>query len=120
MRIILGRPRAEDLVTFNSDTLDFVTTRDTESEAEYIVGNVTRFNLISSFGRLYSEEEQRVVSFELEKPDDQRVKGLAIDSMKENVQGGHGHVRFLVFRVVSSIGQVKKYIVRDISRMAQA
>ncbi|MBC3864232.1 hypothetical protein H8K32_19185, partial [Undibacterium jejuense] len=114
VKIFLNRPRVGDIISLNSNTLDYVTTRTERTETEYIVGNVTRVNVLSHFGRLFSDEEGRVVSYELANPDDQRVRGLAIKSMKENNDGNDGKVHLKVSKIVSAQGVVKRYIVHDI------
>lgn len=110
----LYRPRVGDVLKLTSASLDYVTTREEQTETEYILGNVTRFNVLSHFGRLFSNEEGHVVSFELANPSDQRVRGLAINSMKDHNDGGDGKVHLKVSKVVSAQGVVKRYIVHDI------
>ncbi len=114
--IFLHRPRIGDIVTLNSESLDYVTTREEQIETEYIVGNVTRFNVLSDFGRLFSDEENQVMSFQL-KDDDPRIRGLAVKSMQEHTKGESGKLHFKVSKIVNARGYVKRYIVYDILEM---
>lgn len=65
----------------------------------------------------FSDEEGRVVSFELANPDDNRVKGLALKSMQEHNDGNAGKVHLRVSKVVSAQGIVKRYVVHDITEI---
>lgn len=109
----IARPRVGDIITLDNTSLDYVTTREEATDTEYILGNVTRFNVLSHFGRLFSNEEGRVISFELANPDESRISGLAIDSMRDHNDGKDGKVRLKVSKVVSAQGVVKRYIVHD-------
>lgn len=112
--IFLNRPRMDDTLKLNHETLDYVTTREEQTETEYIVGNITRVNVLSHFGRLFSDEEGRVVSFELANPDDHRVRGLSLKSMQEHNDGNAGKMHLKVSKIVSAQGVVKRYVIHDI------
>ncbi|POR72091.1 hypothetical protein BKM30_03660 [Pseudomonas syringae pv. syringae] len=114
VKIFFNRPRVGDALTLGNDTLDFVTVREVQADSEYIVGNVTKVNVLSHFGRLFSDEEGKVVSFALAHPDDHRLKGLSLKSMQEHNDGLPGKVYLRVKKVVSANGVVKRYIVEDI------
>lgn len=112
--IFLNRPRVGDALTLNHETLDYVTTREEQTETEYISGNITRVNVLSHFGRLFSDEEGRVISFELANPDDHRVRGLSLKSMQEHNDGNAGKMHLKVSKIISAQGVVKRYVIHDI------
>ena len=114
VKIMLNRPKVGDVLTFDTSSLAFVTVRDEKTHKSWISGNVTKFNVLSDFGRLYSDEDERVLSFRLAHPDDQKMRSLAVNSMQEVVQGLPGKLRFEVSPVVSAQGIVKRYIVHSI------
>lgn len=114
VRIYLNRPRVGDELTLTSETLDYVSVREEQIETEYIRGNVTRVNVLSHFGRLFSDAEGRVISFELKNPDDRRVRGLSLKSMQDHNDGKPGKVNLKVSKIVSAQGVVKRYVVHDI------
>lgn len=114
VKIFFNRPRVGDALALGNDTLDYVTVREIQADSEYIVGNVTKVNVLSHFGRLFSDEEGKVVSFALAHPDDHRLKGLSLKSMQEHNDGLPGKVHLRVKKVVSANGVVKRYIVEDI------
>lgn len=113
IKAFLSRPRVGDSLELTTGTLDYVSTREEQTSAEYILGNITRVNVLSQFGRLFSDEEGRVVSFELANPDDKRVRGLALESMRNHNEGESGKMHLKVTKIVSAQGIVKRYIVHD-------
>ncbi|WP_206201813.1 hypothetical protein, partial [Pseudomonas viridiflava] len=78
VKIFFNRPRVGDALALDTDTLDYVTIRDVQAESVNIVGNVTKLSVLSHFGRLFSDEERKVVSFALAHLDDHRLKGLSL------------------------------------------
>lgn len=116
VNIFISRPRKGDAITLNAETLAFVTTREESNQHEIIEGNVTRFNVLSDFGRLFSDAENRVISFEMVKGS-KRMKRLAIDSMKDMIADQDGKLRFKVTKVISGQGIVKRYLVHDIQNI---
>nr|WP_298167023.1 hypothetical protein [uncultured Pseudomonas sp.] len=114
IKAFLSRPRVGDSLELTSDTLDYVSIREEQTQSEYILGNITRVNVLSQFGRLFSDEEGRVISFELANPDDKRVRGLALKSMQNHNDGETGKMHLRVTKIVSAQGVVKRYVVHDI------
>lgn len=114
IKIYFERPRVGDFFELNKETLDFVTTTDETIEQEEITGNITRFNSISDFGRLYSDEVGFIVSFRIAEKNNKRVRLLAVKSMKEMIEGNDGKLKLRVTKILNTKGMVKKYIVHDI------
>lgn len=115
IRISLCRPRVEkEILTFDQKSLDYVTILEETDKTEYLLGNVTRYNVLSDFGRLFSDEENRVISFELrDGKNNTRVRSLFIKSMKYKIKGEEGKLYFKVSKIMSSAGFVKRYVVYD-------
>lgn len=107
--ISLERPRSP-LVTFDRETLDWVTTRELDDTRETVIGNVTRYNVISKNGRLFNQKLGRVIPF---KPDgslgemSQRLLTRSLDDTNHRLPG---ILDFTVQPVVSARGAVKRYI----------
>lgn len=114
IKAFLSRPRVGDSLELTSDTLDYVSIHEKQTQTEYIHGNITLVNVLSQFGRLFSDEEGRVISFELANPDDKRVRRLALKSMQSHNDGGTGKMHLKVMKIVSAQGVVKRYVVHDI------
>ncbi|MEB0080446.1 hypothetical protein QN379_00235 [Glaciimonas sp. Gout2] len=117
VRIFIGRPRVSDVMELNKSTLNYVTTRDELTITEYLVGNVTRFSVLSNFGRVFSDDEGRIISFGLIKDIDRRVVDLAIKSMQEHKKENKGKMMLTVTKVMSAHGVVKRYWVHDINEI---
>lgn len=114
IRAFLSRPRVGDSLELTSETLGYVSTREEKPSTEYIVGNITKVSVLSQFGRLFSDEEGRVISFEIASPEDNRVRGLALESMRRHNEGESGKMHLRVTKIVSAQGVVKRYMVYDI------
>jgi hypothetical protein len=114
VRIFVARPRVGDMLTLTKDTLAFVNTRTENTERLTFSGNVTRFNVLSDFGRLFSNSEKRVVSFKLAEAESNKMQKLVIQSMKDRVEGKGGRLIFQASQVLSSQGLVKRYVVHNI------
>jgi len=114
VKIFINRPKAGDVLKFDKETLDYVTTREESIETEWIVGNITRYNVLSVFGRLFSDEEGRVISFNFADGENRRVRDLAIKSTQEHEKESQGKMNLLVSKVISAHGKVKRYVLHDI------
>ena len=116
-KIFLERPRVGDILQLNENTLDFVTTREEKARIFSIVGNVTRYNVLSDFGRLYSNREKRVIPFRLMNAHEAEMRTLIVESMRLHVLGLPNKLKFLVSEVVTSTGLVKRYMVHQVSEI---
>jgi hypothetical protein len=114
-KIFLERPRVGDVLEFNHETLAYVTNRFEKTEILTITGNVTRFNVLSDFGRFYSDLDERTVSFKFggdNKSEKQRL--IILESMKDGVRGESGKLKFHVSKIMNSQDFVKCYVVHEI------
>ncbi|WP_156432094.1 hypothetical protein [Burkholderia latens] len=111
--ITLARLRKGDLLTMNWQTRDFVTVRETKADKRIIRGNITRYNVLSDFGRLYSDEDGKVISFEIAKSSGNRVKKLVVNSMEKRIDGLTGKLQLKVSSIESAQGFVKRYVIHD-------
>jgi hypothetical protein len=105
VKIIFSRPRVGDI-------FEYVSLREEKTQKFTLTGNVTRYNVLSDFGRLYSDEQKRVISFKLANPND---AGMVVQSMQDHVKGDSGKLYFTVTEVINSQGEVKRYIVHNVS-----
>jgi hypothetical protein len=112
--IFIGRPRIGDILSFNSDSLAFLKNQTEDRSYSYIKANVTKFNILSGYGRIYSDQDGTTVAFKLENKDDQRTRDLVIKSMARRSEGNAGKMRFKVIATRGVHGNVKKYKVFDV------
>lgn len=118
MVITLKRQRIGEVVRLDAETLQSVSLR-TESEiTENIKGNVTRYNILSGYGRFYDDELEKTVSFKVEEEVSSTQKQLLTWSMHyaQETEGG-GKILIDAQRILTAKGVVKRYVV---SRIQQA
>jgi len=118
----LVRPRVGEKLVFNHDTLEYIKVSDLSDELEYLVGNVTKYNILTGRGRAYFQNYERTVPFFIK---DITTSGhaahlQAVASMQEAAQQGvglGGKRHFGVFTVTGSRGQVKRVVADGISEI---
>lgn len=109
IKIYVRRPRVGSVVVFDKETLDYVTTR-TESEVvENLRGNVTKYNILSGFGRFYSDVELKTVSFDLDQDVSAEEKRLLTWSMDQRSQGNDGKILIDVHRHLNARNELMRY-----------
>ncbi|SFU23880.1 DUF7946 domain-containing protein [Paraburkholderia aspalathi] len=112
--LVLSRKRVGDILTFDSETNEYVNVRGESDDDEYVIGNVTKFNILTNYGRVYDDNLRRVVSFKLIEDPSHRLRTLITKSMHDRVKGEGGKLHFLVRRVENAMGTVKRYVVADV------
>lgn len=116
MTIDVIRPRVGSIVTLDHETLQYVSTR-TESEViEDVSGNVTKYNILSGFGRFFDDGEGRTVSFDIDQDMGADEKRLLTWSMDQRNQGHEGKLLIDVVRVLNARNELKRYRVSAVRR----
>jgi hypothetical protein len=118
----LIRPRVGEQLVLNSDTLEYVKISELGDSLEYLVGNVTKYNILTGRGRAYFQKYGKTVAFFI---NDITGPGhtahlQAVASMKEAAERGIGYGgdrHFGVFTVTGSRGQIKRVIADGINKM---
>ncbi|MGY1458608.1 DUF7946 domain-containing protein [Luteimonas sp. A534] len=116
--IDMVRPRVGSILQLDADTLAYVSTRSDTEVAEDVIGNVTRYNVLSGFGRFFSDEENRTVSFDLGEDVSAEEKALLTWSLHERSQGNDGKIYLDVTRVVNARGELNRFKVLAVRRPA--
>lgn len=65
MNIEIRRPRMGTVLTFDRQTLNHVLTSNDAGVKENISGNVTKYNIITGYGRFYDDELEKTVPFNI-------------------------------------------------------
>lgn len=115
--ILIGSAR-QNLVSFDHETKDWVTTQDEAVGIETFKGNVTRYNALSRNGRMFIDQLERVVPF---RPDgDFPAADLAhlTWSLHGSNIGVPSKIDLNARRVTSASGKVKRLLLSDCSRSA--
>ena len=118
MVIALKRQRMGEVVRLDVETLKSVSLRTEAEVTENIKGNVTRYNILSGYGRFYDDALEKTVSFKVEEDVSSTQKKLLTWSMhyaQETDVGGK--ILIDAQRILTAKGAVKRYVV---SRIQQA
>lgn len=118
IQIKVIRPRVGTLIELDADTLAYVSTRSETEIAEDIVGNVTRYNILSGFGRFYADDEDRTISFDLGEDISASEKELLTWSLHQRSQGNDGKILIDANRIINARGELNRYKVLAVRRLA--
>lgn len=113
--ITVKRQRVGEVIRLDSETLQNVSLQTELEPQKDIRGNVTRYNMLSGYGRFYDDVLQRTVSFKI---DDQvsSVKKQFLTWSLHHAQQTHGSGKLLIEakRTITPRGVVKRYLISDI------
>lgn len=117
--ITLGSPRNE-LITFDDESKDWVTTQDQSDRLEVLEGNVTRYNALSRNGRAFIDPLERVVPFRPDGDFPAADLGQLTWSLHGSNIGGRNKLHFRARKVTSASGKVKRLLLADCSKVPKA
>lgn len=108
------RPRGEKLAHLDKDSAAHLQLR-TVTPPHPIVGNVTRYNTLTGWGRFYDRTEERAVSFFLKESIPQDQRSLITWSLHEANTGQPGTLYIKGDAIVTPTDRIKRYAVKEIS-----
>ncbi|MND88826.1 hypothetical protein D3C87_920970 [compost metagenome] len=111
-----SRPRGEVLSVFDKETSLYLFPT-TINAPHPIIGNVTKYNSLTGWGRFYDSIEERTISFNISLDSSEYQRSLITWSLHEHNLGRPGTLYFKANAVVTPNGKIKRYIVNDISNM---
>lgn len=115
MVIALKRQRIGEIIKLDSETLKSVSLQTDVQVTENIKGNVTRYNILSGYGRFYDDNLQRTVSFKVEYDVSSAQKQMLTWSLHyAQKKEGEGKILIDAKRIITAKGIVKRYIVSRI------
>lgn len=109
----LDRARGERLITFDQQSAEALAIVESGPEHD-IVGNITRFNVLSSWGRLFDRDEGRTISFKLSEALSPEERQLVTWSLDEVNNDRDGTLYFDVNATRTPSGEAKRYLVTAI------
>ncbi|MBL3557131.1 MULTISPECIES: hypothetical protein [Marinobacter] len=109
------RPRGEKLATFDSETALYLLPQ-TIPAPHQIVGNVTKYNNITGWGRFFDRIEGRTISFNISLKSPESQRELITWSQHENNRGNEGLLYLSADAVVTPTDVIKRYIVKEVSK----
>ncbi|MDH0366588.1 MULTISPECIES: hypothetical protein [Brucella] len=107
--VSLERPRSK-LLTFDTETLDWVKTREEDEASSYRLGTVTRFNILSHNGRMFDKTEGRTIPFKRGEYLNDASVLLLSKSLDDANNKLPGLLEFQVTPVRSARGTIKRFI----------
>ena len=114
----LKRQRVGDIVRFDSESLKSVSLRSDDVVTENIKGNVTRYNILSGYGRFYDDDLERTVSFKVTDEVSAVQKQLLTWSLHHaQEEEGEGKILFDAKKIETARGVIKRYLVTNISHL---
>lgn len=116
MEISIQRPRVGEIIRLNHNTLENVALTTESNITEDIIGNVTRYNILSGYGRLYDNAEEKTISFKITDDVTFDQRELLTWSMHQAQRGNEGKLSISANRVLTSSGKIKRYIIKEIKK----
>jgi hypothetical protein len=116
MTISIVRPKVGDIVKLDIDTLKSVSILTEPNIIKGVIGNITRYNILSVFGRFFDDALDRTVSFKLQNSVNANQKQLLTWSMHHAQNGDGGKLKFEVQRVMSAKGVIKRYLISNVEQ----
>jgi hypothetical protein len=115
--ISIKRQKLGDVIRLDLDTLEKVSLSVDDEVTKGILGNVTRYNILSGYGRLYIDELERTVSFNAGDTVSSAKKQLLTWSLHHaQDQEGAGKLLFDAKSIKTSRGIIKRYLISDIAQ----
>lgn len=117
MTITIVRPKVGDIIELDSETLQSVSLQTENNVIPNIIGNVTKYNILSGIGRFYDDDNEKTVSFKLlDSVSTVQKQWLTWSLHHAQEQIGGGKIKMSVQRVLSAKGVIKRYLVHSISQ----
>jgi hypothetical protein len=115
MNLTIVDPEGRTLVIFDRESAEALEPRVIEL-TDPVIGNVTRYNTLSRWGKLYDSAQKRVVSFVLEPGVSERERSLITWSLHERNINREGTLRFHGSAVITPSGHIKRYNIHRVSK----
>ena len=108
------RPRGATLASFDSETALYLLPQ-TIPAPHPIVGNVTKYNNLTGWGRFFDRLEGKTIPFNISLNSPERQRALVTWSQHENNMGRDGLLYLNADAVITPNGAIKRYIVKEVS-----
>lgn len=116
MEIEIRRPRTGKIVTLNQATKSYVFSTSSGGTRDDILGNVTKYNIITGYGRFYSDEHERTIPFNIDKNEISVVQEELLKwSLYRASDNGDGKIYLEAEIINDKNDNVKRYIVKGAS-----
>ena len=117
--LTLIRPYVGERLTLDSSTYDYVSTSDQDPALKHWEGNVTKYNILTGYGRAYIDSIRRTIPFNIiDFSANQIAHQAATASMNERAQKStDGKRSFVGHKVSNAAGRIKRILVTEINKL---
>jgi hypothetical protein len=113
--ITFARPKARDAVTLDQESLIYVSAMDQEPDITYWRGNVTKYNTLTGYGRVYLDKVGETIPFKIDKFKENIIaQRAATASMNERVNEEAGKRRIGAYAVRNSSNTLKRLTILEL------
>lgn len=113
VKIEFHRARKGAVLEFNKETLDSVTCIKESPETD-VVGNVTKFNVLTGYGRFYSDDNEKTIPFNLEESVSQESREILGKSLHWSVKNYDKKITIKARIILNNLGRVRRYLITDV------
>lgn len=110
------RPRVGKIITFDAETLGYISQVLQDDQDVLVSGNITRYNILSGYGRLYDDSVEQTVAFEVVPTLSRPKRILLTESLDESQRQRGGKLLLTAAPIRDGRGELVKYIVKDVVR----
>lgn len=116
--ISIKRQKSGEVVRLDVETLEKVSLKTDNDITKNIIGNVTRYNILSGHGRIYIDDLERTVSFKIDDDVSSIQKQLLTWSMHyaQETEGG-GKLLFDARCIRTAKDVIKRYLISNVSHV---
>ncbi len=115
VEISIERLRGEKIAEFDVETLDYVSKDPDPIYETDIIGNVTRFNVLSlKGGRIYSVDEKRTITFVINENLDSIQRGILSTSLDRYTNGLPSSISIDAYVHRDKTGKIKRYQIEKV------
>ncbi|UTY57394.1 hypothetical protein [Massilia sp. erpn] len=116
--ITFYRPKVGDAVQLDRASLVYVSVRDQEPELSYWIGNVTKYNSLTGYGRAYLDQFGITIPFKIDRfKENISARRAATASMNEREHEEGGKRRIGAYAVRNSLGNLKRITISEFAKI---
>lgn len=114
MEISISRPRVGEIIRLDQGTMAYVNILDEGAVEPGIIGNVTKYNILSGYGRIFVDEMNRTVPFDLYPTVTAPEKEFLTRSSHDRNRGLDGKISLSAAKVLTGRGELKRFKVQSV------
>jgi hypothetical protein len=114
LKIQIVRPRSGKILVLDNDTKNYVYSKNDGGLRDNILGNVTKYNIITGYGRFYMDELKKTIPFNIDKNEIsvEQESLLRLSLYRASVYGGAGKILLRAQVINDNIKHIKRLIVK--------